>query len=504
MIRIPFRIDRVKIAKTASSLIFALSLLLILNSCEKKDLSNNELESNINSKTWVYEKSSNDEKAIVLARVFGISLNNSNFRAFIKSKALELWDGDYDILYENIKNIIIPGTSFTVNQFLLNVANQYGQSLNPTVSFTETDLQRLMEIYEDFQISVPVLCDEWNTALYVPLVTFIPEDYEEETYTNINAYNSSGTVFQLSLEEDPLNPVVVLSSCERIEYMNNLKAGSKITEDVENKKRTPFSLIAFTNLSSPPEAPTMLTVNSGFANQLILEWNDNSNVENGFIVERSSSGSSGFIVIASLGVNVNSYVDNNLQSGSQYFYRVKAYNNIGSSNYTNISQYFASPRSDSNHEIIEKMKFTDLNHYEKWISGAPEIRVRVAIGTANTSTFLIDGDFVEPKKRRDINNTWFVWNHSLLRWYTSLYGKVLTLHFTEEDPGIGEKDVKFMTSWEEKTSTSTTIRTGAEISFKTAKKDDVITYKPIVWWHSFTESYDNGKFYWIMKSSTLN
>jgi hypothetical protein len=68
------------------------------------------------------------------------------------------------------------------------------------------------------------------------------------------------------------------------------------------------------------------------AGQLQLAWTDNSNNEDGFRIERKTSGT--FSQIASVGVNVTSYTDVNLTDGATYCYRLRAFNSAGNSAYS--------------------------------------------------------------------------------------------------------------------------------------------------------------------------
>ena len=74
---------------------------------------------------------------------------------------------------------------------------------------------------------------------------------------------------------------------------------------------------------------------AAIAAQLTLTWSDNSSNENGFNVERRVGTTGIYAQLASVGVNVASYTDTNLQTNTTYCYRVRAYNLIGSSAYSN-------------------------------------------------------------------------------------------------------------------------------------------------------------------------
>lgn len=68
---------------------------------------------------------------------------------------------------------------------------------------------------------------------------------------------------------------------------------------------------------------------------ITLSWNDNSNNEVGFRIERSTDNID-FVEIAVVGANVTHYTDSeSLVDGQLYAYRVRAFNEYGNSGYTN-------------------------------------------------------------------------------------------------------------------------------------------------------------------------
>lgn len=75
---------------------------------------------------------------------------------------------------------------------------------------------------------------------------------------------------------------------------------------------------------------------SALAAQLTLTWQDNSDDELGFKVERSADGVN-FSEIASVGPDVKTYADTSVTPGTKYTYRVAAYNAIGNSPYSNVA-----------------------------------------------------------------------------------------------------------------------------------------------------------------------
>ena len=65
-----------------------------------------------------------------------------------------------------------------------------------------------------------------------------------------------------------------------------------------------------------------------------LAWNDNSDNEDNFVLERKNVSGS-FSTIASPAANVTSYIDNTIQPLNDYIYRIKATNAGEDSAYSN-------------------------------------------------------------------------------------------------------------------------------------------------------------------------
>jgi len=93
--------------------------------------------------------------------------------------------------------------------------------------------------------------------------------------------------------------------------------------------------------ATPRIAPLLLTVlflyGEVSAAQLQLSWTDNSGNENGFKVERGPTSTGPFTQIGIVASNVTSYTDTGLADATTFCYRVRAYNTVGDSGYTNTA-----------------------------------------------------------------------------------------------------------------------------------------------------------------------
>jgi hypothetical protein len=88
-----------------------------------------------------------------------------------------------------------------------------------------------------------------------------------------------------------------------------------------------------------PGTPLNLTAQAVSTSQINLSWNDNSNNEDGFIIERANG--SNWTQVGSVGPSYGPYTvtfsNTGLQANKTYTYRVRAFNVIGNSAYSNTA-----------------------------------------------------------------------------------------------------------------------------------------------------------------------
>jgi MYXO-CTERM domain-containing protein len=90
-----------------------------------------------------------------------------------------------------------------------------------------------------------------------------------------------------------------------------------------NAYRSVSSLLTPTGLTAEPSG------------SITIRWVDNATGEDGYRIERKVSGTASYSEIATVGKDVSEYVDKSVTAGTSYTYRVRAYNTIGNSLYSN-------------------------------------------------------------------------------------------------------------------------------------------------------------------------
>ena len=87
-----------------------------------------------------------------------------------------------------------------------------------------------------------------------------------------------------------------------------------------------------------PRAPSNLAATSFSTNQIILTWQRNADNEDGYKIERSTNGVNFDEIGFTMGVVSSNFADNTRFSPcTNYYYRVRAYNTSGNSDYSNIA-----------------------------------------------------------------------------------------------------------------------------------------------------------------------
>lgn len=101
---------------------------------------------------------------------------------------------------------------------------------------------------------------------------------------------------------------------------------------------SPYSNNAYAATLTSSAAPTGLAATINIYKKVQLLWIDNADNEIGFSIERcEGKNCQNFSEIATVGSNVTQYVDTKSQLNTRYRYRIRVYNTIGLSAYSNVA-----------------------------------------------------------------------------------------------------------------------------------------------------------------------
>jgi hypothetical protein len=90
-------------------------------------------------------------------------------------------------------------------------------------------------------------------------------------------------------------------------------------------------------VTRPPAAPSILRVTALTRTSVALAWRDNSNNEDGFLIQRTTLSPFGQAPRTfTVGANVTAFTDTTVAPNSLYYYRVRAFNAAGNSVLSNL------------------------------------------------------------------------------------------------------------------------------------------------------------------------
>lgn len=121
-----------------------------------------------------------------------------------------------------------------------------------------------------------------------------------------------------------------------------------------------------------PDPPAYLEAAAISTTKVMLNWEDNSDNETGFKIERRKAGDK-FSQIKTVGKNITTYTDTGLTSNTKYYYRVRAYNNLGNSTYTSESSV-TMPKIESIISLVIGNTSYYVNNQLRTMDTAPIIR----------------------------------------------------------------------------------------------------------------------------------
>jgi hypothetical protein len=163
----------------------------------------------------------NEIRLKYFAKALAKNLTNPGACKLLKHEIGKKFDGDYDVLWEMVKDSDIPGR----DKFRKVVGNRFGEG-----SFLSIDE---IENVPLLQISLPVNFEKWDGEEPI-LVAYTPLTIDDIEVEEIYAYDSEGNEHVLDAKTPPDFPVIIVGLNERVEdgnyaYRNDNVSFSKTT-----------------------------------------------------------------------------------------------------------------------------------------------------------------------------------------------------------------------------------------------------------------------------------
>jgi len=174
-----------------------------------------------------------------------------------------------------------------------------------------------------------------------------------------------------------------------------------------------------TAVGPPPNAPSNLVATPISSSQINLTWQDNSSDETGFKIERKT-GSGSYSQIATVGVNVTSYSNTLLSANTTYYYRVRAYNAAGNSNYSNEASATTLPPPPAAPTLKSPASASTVSNLTprlEWNASSGAVSYGVQVSTSSSFATLVVNE-------TGITNLYYDIASGILKWNTTYYWRV--------------------------------------------------------------------------------
>ncbi|HEX7861094.1 MAG TPA: Ig-like domain-containing protein [Verrucomicrobiae bacterium] len=172
------------------------------------------------------------------------------------------------------------------------------------------------------------------TAQNLPIVT----SYNTPVNITLQGADVEGSPLQFAVQTNPANGVLS-GTAPNLVFTPTIgwSGTTSFTYTVSDGQiQSPAAVVTIT-VQAPaatPIAPSALVATPVSRSQINLAWSDNSSNEDGFKIERYNNG---WVQIGTVGPNATSFSSTGLSANKTYQHRVRAYNTLGNSAYSNTA-----------------------------------------------------------------------------------------------------------------------------------------------------------------------
>jgi hypothetical protein len=503
-----------------------LMILLILSACQKEP---EWQEVSPKPEPFSVKTVSQDRTHDALAKVLALALTDRQVRLFLHAEISRQFTGDFDILYDLIKDKDIESENYGLVKFsglLQNKAREAG------VDFSV--FENGSSGYKNLQISSPVYFENWNPDAYLPLVISLPLDYQEGEGRVVSAFDANG-VETLVSEDNIKDPFLLVRQAERVDAggmmrvdpdgfvipedekffsakevyemsVNSLKSADAaqkepVIEVLDNEafqqmlKSRRSTITYVTSVPKDKPAPVMeiglksanavsvdvpgdFRVNPAGPYTMQISWTQVAGAV-GYEIYRQFDIYSNYL-LATVGPEQINYYDQYLTTGNHYIYSVRAVDASGNTSpLTGGLESYASWRTNGNRDVVDKIYLT--SECWNWCCGLFDGKIELQYKTSylltpsNTIVAYPSGTQVNnlgQKTKDQQKGKWCYYSHYLFPWDVQSCSYSYRFKLIEDDGDGDAVTIKLGSSFKIQLAKIVEWSVSSGIEFKIADKDE--------------------------------